>query len=137
MVAVAFSLIFVTEAGAVVSSARLLIFIWREKLRRMGSGGTRTLAPMLTASTIDGKRSFQPRRRSEGDDVDFEAPAVQLYKLVSRTMSSIYNVYSVVEKTQLRNLMYMLSHNQIYVDTNVKRGNAAYWKEYGFQKHTR
>ncbi len=137
MVAVAFSLIFVTEAGAVVSSARLLIFIWREKLRRMGSGGTRTLAPMLTASTVDGKRSFQPRRRSEGDDVDFEAPAVQLYKLVSRTMSSSCNVYSVVEKTQLRNLMYMLSHNQIYVDTNVKRGNAAYWKEYGFQKHTR
>ncbi len=139
VVTVAFSLIFVTETGAVVSSARLLIFIWREEQRRRGSGGMRTL--MSTGTTTIGKRLCNTRRRSEKDDgrdmVDFEAPAVQLYKLVSRTVSSSCNVYSVAEKKQLRNLMYMLSHNQIYVDTDVKRGNAAYWKEYGFQKHTR
>ncbi len=139
VVAVAFSLIFVTETGAVVSSARLLIFIWREEQRKRGSGGMRTL--MSTGTTTNGKRLCNTRRRSEGGDdrdmVDFETPAVQLYKLVSRTVSSSCNVYSVTEKKQLRNLMYMLSHNQIYVDTDVKRGNAAYWKEYGFQKHTR
>ncbi len=138
VVAVGFSLTFVTEAGAVVSISRVLTVIWREEQRRRGSGGP----SILTATGTARKHLWTRKRgRSKGDDgrdtVDFEAPAVQLYKLVSRTVSSSCNVYSMTEKQQLRNLMYMLTHNQIYVDTDVKRGNAAYWKEYGFQKHTR
>ncbi len=142
VVAVAFSLIFVTEAGAVVSIGRVLMVIWREEQRRIGSRDPTILTATGTTTT---RRHLlaRKRRRSKGEGdgrdtaVDFEAPAVQLYKLVSRTVSSSCNVYSVAEKQQLRNLMYMLSHNQIYVNTDVKRGNAAYWKEYGFQKNTR
>ncbi len=141
VVAIAFSLIFVTDAGAVVSSTRLLMIIRREELRRRREYcgvSVRTVTSHNRKHSLARRRT---RRRTEGDNVidtvDFEAPAVQLYKLVSRTVSSRCNVYSLKEKQQLRNLMYMLSHNQIYVDTDVKRGNAAYWKEYGFQKHTR
>ena len=33
--------------------------------------------------------------------------------------------------------MYLLAHNQIYVDMDMQRGNAAYWKEYGFTRQVR
>ncbi|CAM9657873.1 unnamed protein product [Chrysoparadoxa australica] len=71
------------------------------------------------------------------EDPDYNAPAVHLYKLLIRTVSSSCNVFTVEEKVFMRSLMYLLAHNQIYVDMGMKRGNAAYWKEYGFQSQTR
>jgi hypothetical protein len=64
----------------------------------------------------------------------YEAPAVALYRLLTRTVSSSCSVFTVTEKRSLRDLMFLLAHNQIYVDMDMQRANAAYWKEYGFTR---
>ncbi|KAG5188742.1 hypothetical protein JKP88DRAFT_303841 [Tribonema minus] len=61
----------------------------------------------------------------------YEAPAVALYRLLARTIKSSCSVFTVTEKNALRDLMFLLAHHQIYVDMDMQRANAAYWKEYG------
>ncbi|CAM9626484.1 unnamed protein product, partial [Laminaria digitata] len=64
-------------------------------------------------------------------------PAVQLYQLVMRAVRQSSSIFTVAEKKVLRNLLSLLAHQQIYVDTTLQRGNKAYWKEYGHEERPR
>jgi hypothetical protein len=134
VVAVAFSLCWITPVAGAVCGGRIVCMVWREielYYERLEASGGKTTGGWRRSSS-SGKDGLG-LTKAEADDKEFGAPSVQLYRLMSKTVSSSCNVFTVLEKRRLRNLMYLLAHHQIYVDMNMQRGNDAYWKEYGPQ----
>ncbi|CAM9985611.1 unnamed protein product, partial [Phaeothamnion confervicola] len=58
------------------------------------------------AAAVQGRMAAMAREEaSERTEKDYEAPAVQLYQLMMRTIRSNCNIFSVEEKGKLRQLM--------------------------------
>lgn len=86
-----------------------------------------------------GTHCFSSRQRPSitKPKASYETPAMQLLNLLMRTLESSCNIFSVEEKQELRKLIDLLAHNQIYVDESLQRLNSAYWKEYGVTQNRR